>query len=118
MCTRNGRDAYMLLFDHFLGPNNVGNMASATANKLTGTLHNGKKKRFTWERYVTINNDLFATIETFNCFEMIAISIVFSATTSLCSSASSSAIIALVTADVTTIVIMSFPFLFFPFSVV
>jgi hypothetical protein len=25
--TRNGRDAYMLLFDHFLGPNNVGNMA-------------------------------------------------------------------------------------------
>jgi hypothetical protein len=26
--TRNGRDAYMLLFDHLLGPNNVGNMAS------------------------------------------------------------------------------------------
>jgi hypothetical protein len=26
--TRNGRDAYMLLFDHFLGPKNVGNMAS------------------------------------------------------------------------------------------
>jgi hypothetical protein len=26
--TRNGRDDYMLLFDHFLGPSNVGNMAS------------------------------------------------------------------------------------------
>jgi hypothetical protein len=26
--TRNGRDDYMLLFDHFLGPNNVGNMDS------------------------------------------------------------------------------------------
>jgi hypothetical protein len=36
--TRNGRDAYMLLFDHFLGPNNVGNMASEAETKLTGTL--------------------------------------------------------------------------------
>jgi hypothetical protein len=45
--TRNGRDAYMLLFDHFLGPYNVGNMASAAETKLTGTLYNGEKKRFT-----------------------------------------------------------------------
>jgi hypothetical protein len=51
-CTRNGRDAYMLLFDHFLGPNNVGNMASAADTKLTGTLYNSEKKRFTWEMYV------------------------------------------------------------------
>jgi hypothetical protein len=36
--TRNGRDAFMLLFDHFLGPNNVGNMASPTETKLTGTI--------------------------------------------------------------------------------
>jgi hypothetical protein len=42
--TRNGRDAYMLLFDHFIGPNNVGNMASADGTKLTGTLYNGEKK--------------------------------------------------------------------------
>jgi hypothetical protein len=27
--TRNGRDSYMLLFDHFLVPNNVGNIESA-----------------------------------------------------------------------------------------
>jgi hypothetical protein len=46
--TRNGREAYMLLFDHFLDPNNVGNMASAADTKLTGTLYNGEKKRFTW----------------------------------------------------------------------
>jgi hypothetical protein len=45
--TRNGRDAYMLLFDHFLGPSNVGNMASEAETKLTGTLYNGEKKRFT-----------------------------------------------------------------------
>jgi hypothetical protein len=45
----------MLLFDHFLGPKNVGNMASAAETKLTGTLYNGEKKRFTWEIYVRIN---------------------------------------------------------------
>jgi hypothetical protein len=52
--TMNGREAYMLLFDHFLGPNNVGNMTSAEDTKLTGTLYNGEKKRFTWETYVRI----------------------------------------------------------------
>jgi hypothetical protein len=55
--TRNGRDAYMLLFDHFLGPNNVGNMASEADTKLTGTLYNGEKKRFTWETYVRIHTE-------------------------------------------------------------
>jgi hypothetical protein len=55
--TRNGRDAYMLLFDHLLGPNNVGNMASEDETKLTSTLYNGEKKRFTWETYVRIHTD-------------------------------------------------------------
>jgi hypothetical protein len=55
--TRNGREAYMLLFDHFLGPNNVGNVASAEDTKLTGTLYNGEKKRFTWETYVRIHTE-------------------------------------------------------------
>jgi hypothetical protein len=55
--TRNGRDAYMLLFDHFLGPNNVGNMASAAENKITGNLYNGEKKCFTWETCVRIHTE-------------------------------------------------------------
>jgi hypothetical protein len=55
--TRNGRDAYMLLFDHFLGPNNVGNMDSEAETKLTSTLYNGEKKRFTWETYVRIHTE-------------------------------------------------------------
>jgi hypothetical protein len=55
--TRNGRDAYMLLFDHFLGPNNVGNMASESETKFTSTLYNGEKKRFTWETYVRIHTE-------------------------------------------------------------
>jgi hypothetical protein len=44
----------MLLFDHFLGPKNFGNMASEVETKLTGILYNGEKKRFTWETYVRI----------------------------------------------------------------
>jgi hypothetical protein len=55
--TRNGRDAYMLLFDHFLGPNNVGNIASEAETKLTSTLYNGEKKRFTSETYVMIHTE-------------------------------------------------------------
>jgi hypothetical protein len=62
MCTRNGRDACMLLFDHFLGPNNVGNMDSAADTKLTGTLCNGEKKRFTWETYVRIHTEQHSVI--------------------------------------------------------
>jgi hypothetical protein len=46
--TRNGRDAYMLLFDHLLGPNNVGN--------------NGEKKRFTWETYVRIHTEQYSVL--------------------------------------------------------
>jgi hypothetical protein len=45
--TSNGREAFVLLFDRFIGPNNVGNVASATDTKLTGTSYNGEKKRFT-----------------------------------------------------------------------
>jgi hypothetical protein len=47
----------MLLFYHFVGPNNVGNMASSTETKLTGTLYKGEKKRFTWETYVRIHTE-------------------------------------------------------------
>jgi hypothetical protein len=46
--TNIGSDAYMLLFEHLLGPQNVGNMASAYETKSTGTLYNGEKKIFTW----------------------------------------------------------------------
>jgi hypothetical protein len=55
--TRNGMDAYILLFDHFLGPNNVGNMASEAETNLTNTLYNGEKKRFTWETYMRIHTE-------------------------------------------------------------
>jgi hypothetical protein len=45
------------LFDHFLGPNNVGNMVSEAETKLNRTLYNGEKRRFTWETYVRIHTE-------------------------------------------------------------
>jgi hypothetical protein len=55
--TNNGRDAYMLLFDHFIGPNNVGNMTSAAETKLNDTLYSGEKKRFPWKTNVQIHTE-------------------------------------------------------------
>jgi hypothetical protein len=55
--TSNGRDAYLLLVDHFIGPNTVGNMASAADTNPTVTLYNGEKRRFTWETYVIIHTE-------------------------------------------------------------
>jgi hypothetical protein len=55
--TRNGRDAYIIIFARFLGPNNVRHMASADKTKLTDTLYNGEKKRFTWEKYARIHTE-------------------------------------------------------------
>jgi hypothetical protein len=54
MHTKNIRDANMLMFGHLCGPNNVGNMASATDIKLNGTLYNRENKRFIWKTYVWI----------------------------------------------------------------
>jgi hypothetical protein len=51
------KERQMLLFDHFLVPNNVENMASEAETKLTSTLYNGGKKRFTWETYVRIHTE-------------------------------------------------------------
>jgi hypothetical protein len=71
--TKNGRDAYMLLFDHFLGPHNVGNMASAAETKLNGTLDNGEKKRFTWETYVQIHTEQHSVLNCLKDYEYVGI---------------------------------------------
>jgi hypothetical protein len=52
----------MLLFDHFIGPNNVGNMISAAETKLNGTLYNDEKKSFTWETYVQIHTEHYSIL--------------------------------------------------------
>jgi hypothetical protein len=49
---KNGRLACELIFDHYIGPNSVGNMANAAETRLSSTLYNGENKRFNWETYV------------------------------------------------------------------
>jgi hypothetical protein len=54
---RDGRKAYKGLYDHYLGPNNVDNLATASERKLTTTIYNGEKRRWTFEKYVRVHVD-------------------------------------------------------------
>ena len=47
--TRNGRLAYQLLYAHYLGPNNVGNMAGEAENILKTAKYYGKKRQWNFE---------------------------------------------------------------------
>jgi hypothetical protein len=55
--TRDGRKAYWCLYDHYLGPNNVDNMASWAERKLRETHYQGEKKRWNFEKYVRTHVD-------------------------------------------------------------
>lgn len=55
--TRDGRKAYRCLYDHYLGPNNVDNMASWAERKLSDTHYQGEKKRWNFEKYVRTHVD-------------------------------------------------------------
>ena len=47
---QDGRRASLALWDHYLGPNNVDNMASTAERKLTSTTYAGEKKRWNFEK--------------------------------------------------------------------
>lgn len=49
--TRDGRAAYEALYDQYLGPNNLDNMADAAETKLTTLTYQRESKRWTFERY-------------------------------------------------------------------
>jgi hypothetical protein len=51
-CTKDRRRAFLLLWNHFLRPNNVDNMASDAEAKLGLVSYNGEKKKWTWEKYI------------------------------------------------------------------
>jgi len=50
--SRNGRLAYFALRDHYLGPNNVNNMAAALEAEYNSLHYNGETRRWTFEKYV------------------------------------------------------------------
>jgi hypothetical protein len=60
--TNDGRRAFLLLWNHFLGPNNVDSMASEAEAKLGSVSYTGKSKKLTCERYVQIHAEQHAVI--------------------------------------------------------
>jgi ribosomal protein S13 len=48
--TRDGRMAYNGLYQHYLGPNNVDNMATMAEDKLKTTVYNGEQRRWDFEK--------------------------------------------------------------------
>jgi hypothetical protein len=60
--TKYGRCDFLLLWYHFLGPNNVDNMASEAESKLGSTSYTGERKKWTWEKYVQIHAEQHAVL--------------------------------------------------------
>jgi hypothetical protein len=46
--TKDGRHAFLLLWNHFLGPNNIDNVASQAEAKLGSVSYTGERKKWTW----------------------------------------------------------------------
>ena len=60
---RNGREAYMAFKNHYLGPNNIGNMAATAEHKLINATYRGEVSHWDFERY-----SLWSKILTTNFF--------------------------------------------------
>jgi hypothetical protein len=60
--TKYGRRAFLLLWNHFLGPNNIDNMASEAEAKLGSVSYTGERKKWTWEKYVNIHAEQHAVL--------------------------------------------------------
>ena len=60
---RDGRGAFLALRNHYLGPNNVDNMASLAEKKLAMTTYTGERHRWTFEKYVMLHKDQHSILE-------------------------------------------------------
>ena len=61
--TRDGRMAFMGLYQHFLGPNNVDNMATMAEDKLKTTVYNGEQHRWDFEKYINVHKSHHSIME-------------------------------------------------------
>ena len=60
---RDGRRAFWRLHDHYLGPNNVDNMATLAETKLQVTSYQGEKKNWNFEKYCRCHVNQHAILE-------------------------------------------------------
>jgi hypothetical protein len=61
--TRDGRMAFNGLYQHFLGPNNVDNMATLAEDKLKNTVYNGEQRRWDFEKNVNVHKQQHSIME-------------------------------------------------------
>jgi hypothetical protein len=53
--TRNGRLAYQLLYRHYLGPNNIDNMAGKAKKVLLMVVYHGEQRQWNFEKYALMH---------------------------------------------------------------
>jgi hypothetical protein len=61
--TKDGRLAYRSLYDHYLGPNNVDNLATMAERRLSSLTYNGETRRWDFEKYVRNQVDQHLVLE-------------------------------------------------------
>ena len=54
---RDGRGAFLALWNHYLGPNNIDNAATMAERRLEVTTYDGEKRRWNFERFVKTHKD-------------------------------------------------------------
>ena len=60
---RNGRTAYMAFKNHYLGPNNIGNMAATAMHKLINVTYRGVGRRWDFYWYATLHKGQHTILE-------------------------------------------------------
>ncbi|KAI2495418.1 hypothetical protein MHU86_19093 [Fragilaria crotonensis] len=55
--------AYLALWTHYLGPNNVDNMATQAEQKLQSTVYNGEQRRWDFEKYINVHKQQHSILE-------------------------------------------------------
>jgi hypothetical protein len=53
--SKDGREEFCMLFDHYIGTKNVGSLATAAEERLQSTRYSGDKRNFNFEKYVRIH---------------------------------------------------------------
>ena len=61
--SRHGRSAYLGLYDHYLGENNVGTMSTRAESRLEKTTYSGEKRNWNFEKYIKVHADQHAILE-------------------------------------------------------
>ena len=60
---RNGSEAYMAFKNHYLGLNNIGNMAATAEHKLMNASYRGEGRCSDFERYATFHKEQHTILE-------------------------------------------------------